>query len=117
MPNASTDNQPESSPGYLSFELSGIVLENTSVADILDRRILCKEIRKTIDTHILIHHVQPVELIGYLGPKNDQLLEHLKAKDYWGFAFVRATFDCLDIKAKDEPAWSPQAAHFHIINT
>jgi hypothetical protein len=83
-------------------ELLITLLENVDAAEILDYRLVSSSFRKVIDTNMLYHHIQCVELIGYLGPKEHDLFEHLNAKDYWDLAFVKARFDCLDDKEKGQ---------------
>jgi hypothetical protein len=56
--------------------------------------------RDELDGRLLHRHIQRVELIGYLGPKDDPLFQNLDAKDYWNYAFVMATFDYLDDKTR-----------------
>lgn len=95
-------------------ELILTVLQHADPAEMLDLRLISRGIKMDIDTHVLYHKIQRVELIGYLGPKHDQLFEHLDAKEYWDFAFVRATFDRLDDQPGGNAVWEPKGAHFRI---
>ncbi|CAE7202995.1 hypothetical protein PTT_08265 [Pyrenophora teres f. teres 0-1] len=69
-------------------ELILAVLQYADPAEIAGLRLLSSGIKKDIDTYLLHHTVQRVELIGYLGPKKDRLLERLASEDYWGFALL-----------------------------
>ncbi|KAL7780504.1 hypothetical protein CFE70_010528 [Pyrenophora teres f. teres 0-1] len=95
-------------------ELILAVLQYADPAEIAGLRLLSSGIKKDIDTYLLHHTVQRVELIGYLGPKKDRLLERLASEDYWGFALVRTTFDCLDDQPKGKALWEPNGAYFRI---
>jgi hypothetical protein len=63
---------------------------------------------------VLYHHIHHVELIGYLGPKEDQLFEHLNAKDYWDIAFVKMKLYYLDERREGQAKWGPPGASFRI---
>jgi len=52
-------------------ELTLTVLQHADPVDILDLRLLFSVIKRDIDTRVLYHTTQRVELIGYLGPKED----------------------------------------------
>jgi len=64
----------------LPAEVLLTVLDNADPADILDHRLVCKAFKQVIDTSVLYYHIQRVELIGYLGPKEGQLMEQLNAQ-------------------------------------
>ncbi|KAK1911906.1 hypothetical protein P3342_010991 [Pyrenophora teres f. teres] len=98
----------------IPLELILAVLQYADPAEIVGLRILSSGIKKDIDTYLLYHTVQRVELIGYLGPKKDRLLERLASEDYWGFALVRTTFDCLDDQPKGKALWEPDGAYFRV---
>ena len=102
---ASTSALPD-----LPAELLITVLENVDAAHILNDRLANKSFRDIIDTRVLYHHIHHVELIRYLGPKEDQLFEHLNAKDYWDIAYVKMKFVCLDDRAGGQPKWGPPGA-------
>ncbi|CAA9964424.1 hypothetical protein PTMSG1_07783 [Pyrenophora teres f. maculata] len=95
-------------------ELILAVLQSADPAEIAGLRLLSSGIKKDIDTYLLHHTIQRVELIGYLGPKKDRLLERLASEDYWGFALVRTTFDRLDDQPKGKALWEPDGAYFRI---
>lgn len=68
----------------LPAEVLLTVLDNADPADILDHRLVCKAFKEVIDTSVLYYHIQRVELIGYLGPKEGQLMEQLNAQEITG---------------------------------
>jgi len=98
----------------LPTEVLLTVLDNADPADVLDHRLVCKAFKEVIDTSVLYYHIQRVELIGYLGPKECQLMEQLNAQDYWDLAFVNAIFERLDERVGNRAVWDPQSAYFRI---
>jgi hypothetical protein len=105
-PIASQQASPSALP-YLSAELLLNVLEHVDPSDVLDCRLVSSGFRDAIDGHVLHHHIQRVELIGYLGPKNDPLFTNLNAKDYWDYALIKARFDCLDDRTDGQAVCDP----------
>lgn len=109
------------STSQLPAELLLLVLEYVPVDHVLDWRLVCRGFRDAIDGRILYHHLQRTELIGYMGARHSQPMEHLTDEQYEEIHLLRARFKCVGEGSEGiagaqaaEPVWNGACATFAI---